>query len=350
MLAAVRQGSTREWLPILVGLNVACVGMVVHLRVMATSTVALFLLGLVGTVLVASALAAVAAPVTPRPVGRVELGLRVALLSPAVGAGLYGAASVVVADGRSPSWGRFGLFVGSFWLVLSVVAAVSWKESPRSSRLHSASDDRPLPPVCAGFKRTVDVVVATVALVVALPVIAGAALAISIESPGGWLFTQTRLGANGRPFRLYKLRTMVSGNDDAQHRAYVASLILGQGAASDGLFKLVNDPRRTRVGSILRRFSIDELPQLWNVLKGDMSLIGPRPPLPSEAELYDEATWSRMAVSPGLTGLWQVSGRSRLTFAEMVALDVRYWQNWSPLLDMRILLRTPRAVLFSDTA
>ena len=113
------------------------------------------------------------------------------------------------------------------------------------------------------------------------------------------------------------------------------------------MYKLTRAPRRTRVGALLRRFSIDEFPQLWNVIRGDMSVVGPRPPLPSEAELYDAMARRRMAAKPGLTGLWQVSGRSRLTFAEMVELDVRYWVDWSPLLDLKILARTPKVVLWS---
>lgn len=197
----------------------------------------------------------------------------------------------------------------------------------------------------------VDVAIAVVALVVSFPVLAVAVLAIVAESPGGAVFSQIRVGAGGRPFRLFKLRTMRAGSDDSEHRAYVAALISGAGEAHDGIYKIVDDDRRTRVGKVLRSFSIDELPQLWNVLRGDMSVIGPRPPLPEEAALYDRRTWRRMAVKPGLTGLWQVSGRSRLTFEEMVELDIRYWREWTPLLDLRILVRTPKAVLWNrDTA
>jgi lipopolysaccharide/colanic/teichoic acid biosynthesis glycosyltransferase len=117
------------------------------------------------------------------------------------------------------------------------------------------------------------------------------------------------------------------------------------------MYKLVDDPRVTRVGGVLRRLSIDELPQLVNVIRGDMSLVGPRPPLPSDTELYDERAWERLKIKPGLTGLWQVSGRSRLGYSEMVELDVRYWQEWTPLLELSILLRTPAAVFArQDTA
>jgi lipopolysaccharide/colanic/teichoic acid biosynthesis glycosyltransferase len=204
----------------------------------------------------------------------------------------------------------------------------------------------PLPLLCRLFKRSVDVVVASVALVLIIPVLALAAVAIAAEGRGGILFRQIRVGLDGRPFRMYKLRTMRPANDDGEHRAYVADLIRGDGRPQGGIYKLVADDRRTRVGRLLRTLSIDELPQLWNVLRGDMSVVGPRPPLPAEVALYDEATWARLGTKPGLTGLWQVSGRSRLSFQEMVELDVRYRQEWSPLLDLRILLRTPKAVLW----
>ncbi|MGI9121228.1 MAG: sugar transferase [Acidimicrobiales bacterium] len=204
----------------------------------------------------------------------------------------------------------------------------------------------PLPPLCRLLKRTVDLAAASLVLVVVLPVLVAAAVAIVIDSEGGVLFTQTRLGAGGRPFRMVKLRTMRTGNDEMEHRSYVAALISGHGEAHDGMYKLVHDARRTKVGRVLRSYSIDELPQLWNVLCGHMSLVGPRPPLPEEAAAYDEVARARLAAKPGLTGLWQVSGRSRLSFEEMVELDVRYWQEWSPVLDLRILIRTPKAVIW----
>ena len=201
------------------------------------------------------------------------------------------------------------------------------------------------------FKRIVDILVAALTLAVTLPILVLAAVAVVVDSPGGAFFAQTRVGRGGRPFRIVKLRTMRKDNDDSQHRAYVAALMSGEGEASDGMYKMVDDDRRTRVGRWLRGLSIDELPQLWNVLRGEMSVVGPRPPLPEEAALYDEGAWVRMAAKPGLTGLWQVSGRSRLSYEEMIDLDVRYTREWSALLDLRILLRTPKAVLWSrDTA
>ncbi|MDQ4089719.1 MAG: sugar transferase [Actinomycetota bacterium] len=188
------------------------------------------------------------------------------------------------------------------------------------------------------------------ALLLVLPVLLVAMAAVRFNSAGPALFKQVRVGANGRRFRLFKLRTMFTGNDDTAHRAYVAGLISGDADRHGGVFKLVGDPRITSIGGFLRRFSIDELPQLWNVLKGDMSIVGPRPPLPREVELYGDRAWARLRVKPGITGLWQVSGRSELSFEEMVALDVQYWQRWSLLLDLKILVRTPAVVLAATGA
>ena len=194
-------------------------------------------------------------------------------------------------------------------------------------------------------KRALDLTAAIIGLLVFLPVLAVAMIAIKVDSPGSPIFSQDRLGAGGRRFRLYKLRTMKADNDDSAHQAYVAALIKGEAEQQDGMFKLVDDPRITRVGAFLRRTSLDEIPQLWNVLRGEMSLVGPRPPMLSEAELYDDRAWQRLRAKPGLTGLWQVSGRCQLSFDDMVALDVAYARSWSPLLELQILLKTPKAVL-----
>jgi lipopolysaccharide/colanic/teichoic acid biosynthesis glycosyltransferase len=194
-------------------------------------------------------------------------------------------------------------------------------------------------------KRLVDVVVASALFVSLLPLLGAAALAIRIESPGNPIFRQKRLGHRGTPFTMFKLRTMVARNDDSAHRRYVAALINGEGDKHDGIYKLTNDPRLTRIGKILRRASVDEVPQLVNVIRGEMSLVGPRPPLPSEAALYSERDWGRLALRPGLTGLWQVSGRCELTYREMIELDLRYVREWSLRRDLRILLATPRAIL-----
>jgi lipopolysaccharide/colanic/teichoic acid biosynthesis glycosyltransferase len=154
-----------------------------------------------------------------------------------------------------------------------------------------------------------------------------------------------RVDINGTRFTLFKLRTMVVNNDPAEHGAYVASLINGQAARRGGMYKLTDDPRITRVGRFLRRYSLDEMPQLLNVFSGSMSLVGPRPVLPHELELYRSAALQRLRVKPGLTGLWQVSGRCELTFDEMIDLDTRYWRAWSPRMELEVLLRTPRTVL-----
>ena len=211
------------------------------------------------------------------------------------------------------------------------------------SRSHLSGN--PLPASARFFKRTLDIAGAAVLLLVTLPVLVAAVMAIRRDSKGSAIFAQSRLGAGGRRFKLYKLRTMRLDGDDSVHQAYVEALIQGSAEPSGGMFKLVCDPRVTRVGHWLRRLSIDELPQLWNVLRGDMSLVGPRPPLPREAEFYDARTWQRLRVKPGLTGLWQVSGRCELTFHEMVALDLEYIRSWNPWLELKILLRTPAAIL-----
>jgi lipopolysaccharide/colanic/teichoic acid biosynthesis glycosyltransferase len=205
--------------------------------------------------------------------------------------------------------------------------------------------DNPLSPGARMFKRGVDVAVAGVALLVLWPIMLVAALLVTRDTPGGAIFSQTRVGADGRRFTCYKLRTMVADNDHSRHAEYVAALIDGRAVVPRGMYKLTSDPRITRIGRHLRRLSIDELPQLWNVLRGDMSLVGPRPSLPYEVELYDGTALQRLRVKPGLTGLWQVSGRCELTFAEMVALDNQYWRTWSPALDLRVILRTPGAIL-----
>ena len=199
-------------------------------------------------------------------------------------------------------------------------------------------------------KRALDVVGATVGLLLSIPIIGLAMLAIALDSRGAVLFHQTRVGRDGRWFRVHKLRTMRVGNDDAEHAAYVAALIAGDATRDGALFKLRDDARCTRVGRFLRRTSIDELPQLWNVLRGDMSLVGPRPSTPAESDLMDARARQRQDVKPGMTGLWQVSGRSRLEYDEMIDLDLQYAQEWSPLGDVRILARTPVAVFRRETA
>lgn len=193
-------------------------------------------------------------------------------------------------------------------------------------------------------KRVLDILGAAGVLVVTAPFMALAALAIRLDSPGPVLFRQERVGRGESRFILYKFRTMYQ---DAEEKL---EQLKAHNEASGPLFKMKNDPRITRVGRILRRMSIDELPQLYNVLKGDMSLVGPRPPLPREVEQYQDWHRRRLAVAPGITGLWQVSGRSDLTFDEMVLLDLYYIENWSLFLDFKILLRTIPQVVFARGA
>jgi exopolysaccharide biosynthesis polyprenyl glycosylphosphotransferase len=191
----------------------------------------------------------------------------------------------------------------------------------------------------AVVKRGFDIVVgALMAAVVLLPALLIAA-AIRLDTPGPVLYSQVRIGKNGRPFRCYKFRSMVHNADEL--REQIAPL----NESSGPLFKIRKDPRLTNVGGFIRRYSLDELPQLINVLRGEMSLIGPRPNLPSEVERYQDWMTKRLSVCPGMTGLWQVSGRSDLTFDEMVLLDIYYVENWTMGLDLNILLRSVPAVL-----
>jgi exopolysaccharide biosynthesis polyprenyl glycosylphosphotransferase len=189
------------------------------------------------------------------------------------------------------------------------------------------------------LKRASDLIFASIIALLALPLAALIALAIKLDSVGPVLYSQTRVGKNGASFRCYKFRTMVVGADDL--RGQLANL----NEATGPLFKVRNDPRRTRVGRFLRHYSLDELPQLINVFRGEMSVVGPRPNLPEEVERYEEWHKKRLTTSPGITGLWQVSGRSDLTFDEMVLLDIYYVEKWSLTLDMSILLRSIPAVL-----
>ncbi len=195
------------------------------------------------------------------------------------------------------------------------------------------------------LKRALDVVAAVVLLLALVPLLLLIASLIRVSSPGPILFTQERVGRNRQPFRMYKFRTMLANGDPDIHRAYFDSLVRGAAEPTNGKFKLGNDPRITPLGRILRRYSLDELPQFCNVLRGEMSLVGPRPAIPYEVELYEQRDMRRLAVTPGMTGLWQVSGRSLLDFDRMVTLDLAYIEQWSIWLDIQILLRTPLVVL-----
>ena len=211
------------------------------------------------------------------------------------------------------------------------------------------------------LKRTLDLAASACGLaVLGLPML-GIAAAIRLTSRGPALYRQTRLGYQGREFWLLKFRTMYADNDPAIHQEFAKRWIEGKtgggspdavpapegrASARPGVHKIVRDPRVTAVGRFLRKFSLDELPQILNVLSGEMSLVGPRPPIPYEVQEYKEWHKRRFEAHPGITGLWQVGGRNRLTFDEMVRLDLEYLENWSLEMDARIFLKTIPVVLF----
>ncbi|WP_405870790.1 MULTISPECIES: sugar transferase [unclassified Streptomyces] len=219
---------------------------------------------------------------------------------------------------------------------------VSVSSSAGLTMLHVA------PPVRRGaallLKAVTDRLGAALLLVLLVPVLVGVAIAVRLDSPGTILHRQIRVGRGGRQFSMAKFRTMVAGAELLRHK------LTGTNEHDGLMFKMRRDPRITRVGRVLRRFSLDELPQLVNVLQGHMSLVGPRPPLPDEVAEYNEVELRRLSVKPGLTGLWQVSGRSELSWDETVALDLRYVDNWSPAGDFGILCRTLRAVFEGNGA
>lgn len=202
------------------------------------------------------------------------------------------------------------------------------------------------------IKRALDMIVSALITIVCSPLFLAIAIAVRLSSNGPILFRQERIGQYGKAFTFLKFRSMYVNNDHSEHKEFVTKLIAEESTLessshkANGVYKITNDKRVTRVGRILRRTSLDELPQLINVLKGDMSLVGPRPPIPYELAAYQ--TWHRrrvLEVKPGITGLWQVTGRSRVKFDEMVRLDLRYATTWSPWLDLKILCRTPMAVI-----
>lgn len=197
-------------------------------------------------------------------------------------------------------------------------------------------------------KRVMDVVIASIMLVMLAPLMCAAAIMIKLTSQGPVFFRQQRIGKGGRTFTFLKFRSMTAECDPAIHREFVTRFIRAADDCSDKspVFKLVNDSRVTRVGRILRKTSIDELPQLLNVLHGDMSLVGPRPPIPYEVDVYD--IWHRrrvMEIKPGITGPWQVYGRSSTTFETMVRMDIKYIRNHNLLFDIILLLRTPLSIV-----
>ena len=207
------------------------------------------------------------------------------------------------------------------------------------------------------LKRVIDVVGSALALILLSPVFAALAVLIKLTSKGPVFFRQQRLGRFQKPFIFLKFRSMQVSTEPDIHREYVTSFIAGRaepnslGGSRRRVYKLTNDPRVTWIGKFMRRTSLDEIPQFWNVLVGQMSLVGPRPPIDYELEAYD--IWHRrrlLETKPGITGLWQVHGRSRTTFDDMVRLDLRYSRICSPICDLKILLQTPRAVISGDGA
>jgi lipopolysaccharide/colanic/teichoic acid biosynthesis glycosyltransferase len=211
--------------------------------------------------------------------------------------------------------------------------------------------------VSRGIKRAMDIAGSSMALIILAPIFLTIAVAIKLSSPGPVLFRQKRIGQYGVPFTFLKFRSMYCANDSQIHREYIKRFIAGydqaRGPSENGsvVYKITKDRRVTPVGRFLRKTSLDESPQFLNVLLGEMSLVGPRPPIPYEVEAYD--IWHRRRlreVKPGITGLWQVNGRSRMRFDDMVRLDLRYAKAWSPWLDIKILLQTPRAVFSGEGA
>ena len=257
------------------------------------------------------------------------------------------AAEVVVVAGASvsgPALRRLSWALGRVGAHLVVVPDIVEVAAPRLKvrptaglSLLEVEVDSPRPRLVA--KAVVDSVLSTLICLALAPVVLAAALAVRATSPGGAFYRQTRVGVDGERFTMWKLRTMYVDAD--ARRAELADRSDRDGV----MFKMHDDPRVTPVGRILRRFSIDELPQLWNVVRGEMSLVGPRPPLECEVEAYEDQVHRRLRVKPGLTGLWQVSGRADLSWDESVRLDLRYVDNWSVSMDMLILWKTGRAVL-----
>ncbi|GAA2650859.1 sugar transferase [Paractinoplanes durhamensis] len=193
------------------------------------------------------------------------------------------------------------------------------------------------------MKRALDLVGAGLGLLIISPLLVVIWLAVRLTSPGPAIFKQERLGLGQKPFTMYKFRSMTTGNSDAIHREYVSQMLTSDGTATatvNGLYKLAGDPRVTRLGAWLRKTSLDELPQLFNIVAGEMSLVGPRPVLAWEAALFKPETMARFDTPPGLTGLWQVSGRNMLTMTQALALDVEYVRRRSLWLDLSIIAKT----------
>jgi lipopolysaccharide/colanic/teichoic acid biosynthesis glycosyltransferase len=210
-------------------------------------------------------------------------------------------------------------------------------------------DSKSLPTVATnlgflGRKRIVDVLFTLLILIPLSLVIAIVAICICLDSKGPVFFRQRRVGQNGKEFTMLKFRSMYVDNDDSIHREAVKRYMNGESIIGED-YKLKDDPRITRVGRFIRKTSIDELPQFFNVLRGEMTLVGPRPPLPYEVEAYSARDWIRLSGRPGLTGSWQVYGRSRVQFQEMVDMDIIYLQQQSTMLDLKLIFLTPIVML-----
>lgn len=225
---------------------------------------------------------------------------------------------------------------------------------PLSSFIQSINDEEHDQRGYGVLKRGFDFIIALTLILLSAPLLIVIALAIKITSRGPVLFVQERVGKGGKPFKFYKFRSMAHNNDTSIHEAYMQKLIRGEIEAGENgegpSFKMEKDPRITEFGQFIRKTSLDELPQLFNVLNGTMSLVGPRPPIPYEVQAYKSWHLQRLSVKPGVTGLWQVSGRSSIAFDEMVQLDLEYIEKRNALLDLKILLKTIPAALDTNTA
>lgn len=226
-------------------------------------------------------------------------------------------------------------------------SAVAEEAVSTGSTLYLVADTSRSTGLCGTIKRLSDVLISGLALLVLSPLLVVIAIMVKRSSPGPVFFVQERIGKNGVPFPFMKFRTMVHNSDDAIHRQFAAMFINGseKTESKDNVFKITDDPRVTRVGAWLRKTSLDELPQLFNILRGEMSLVGPRPPIAYELDHYQPWHHERLRVTPGLTGLWQVSGRSNVPFEEMVRLDIHYINTWSLRKDFEIIFRTVPVVM-----
>ncbi|MBE7382171.1 MAG: sugar transferase [Leptolyngbya sp. SIO1E4] len=222
---------------------------------------------------------------------------------------------------------------------MTLAASTSFLVSPESANVFTC----PHPSASCVIKRSIDIVGSLIGLLILALIAVPVAIAITIDSPGPIFYSQERYGLHGRPFRIWKFRSMVH-NADA-----LKNLVVNE--AQGQLFKNAKDPRITQIGRFLRRTSLDEFPQFWNVLKGDMSLVGTRPPTLDEVTKYSEHHWQRLNVKPGLTGQWQVSGRSAIKdFEEVVQLDLYYQQVWTPFYDLRLIFKTVQHLLSRSNA